>query len=1201
MPRGERPLSGEDSTLVQFAADLRRLRERAGLPSYRELARRAHYSATTLSDAAGGRQLPTLAVVLAYVRACDGDVAEWERRWQQIAAERVEQDGAAPYSGLAALQVEDADRFFGRGALLEEIVDRLARSRFLAVVGASGVGKSSLLRAGLVARLRAVGLGGCSDVAAAVMTPGTGPVDELAARLAEHDGDGELVVVIDQFEEVFTHCRDREERACFIASVMEAARGRTRVVIGLRADFFAHCADYPELRMALADSQVLVGAMTAEELRQMVVGPAEQMGYTVEGSLVASVVADAAERGAALPLLSHALLETWQRRQGKTLTLADYRAAGGIGGALARTAEDLYAAMGPERRRLTRQLFLRLTAFGEGTQDTRRRIARDELDTDDPDVGAVLGILAQARLVTLDESTVELTHEALITAWPRLHRWLVADRDDLRTYRRLTEAVHAWKALGRDSGALYRGAQLAIAREWADRDDHRRELNPAERAFLDAGIELEDGERTAKARRDRQLRYLMAGLVVLLIIVVGVAFVAVGERGQAIEAQQIAISRQLSTQAQTLVESRPDTAMLLSVQAYRLAPTAEARSAVLGMSMRGAYQAQFTAHVGPISELTFSPDGHTLLTASADHTIAMWDAHDHHRIASLTEHDTWLRAVAMTPDGSILASGGDDHQVMLWHAASRVPIARLSGHAGPIKEAAFSPDGRLLATGGADDTVIVWDVGRRAALARLTGHSGGVFGVAFSPDGRLLAAAGTGRIVLWDVATRKRITTLRGHAGIVHKVAFDRDGRRLASAGVDSTVRLWNVSNGSATAILRGHEYSVIALAFSPDGTTLASAGNDKIVRLWDVDHGVLRARLIGHTSSIYTLAFASDATLASGGEGGSVIVWDTRRASLAETAQNGIHDLAFSPDGRLVAEAADDRITLWDTTTRARRAVLRSGSIVYAVAFSPDGRLIATAHDDGSVALWSVGLGRPMARLAGHREPVLDVGFSPDGHTLATGGVDATAIVWDVTSHTRLATLTSQTGPINGVTFSPDGRTLATAAHDYSAMLWNTADWSPRVQLTGHNGWVRSAAFSSDGRIVATASSDNTVRLWDTATGAVRAVLTGHVDPVFTGLAFSSDGTTLAFTSGENTITLWNVVRRATQARLAGPAESLRALTFSPDGRTLAAADSDDTVLFWDTDAEKTARHICAALGRDLTVDEWRQFIPDLPRHSTC
>ncbi|GAA3693862.1 hypothetical protein GCM10022224_069190 [Nonomuraea antimicrobica] len=359
--------------------------------------------------------------------------------------------------------------------------------------GASGAGKSSLLRAGLLAGVRA----GRPSWRALLFTPGTHPLEECAIRLAgvvggtpgplrdEPAGDpralyrlagqaldgepaeAEILLIVDQFEEVFTLCRDEGERARFLDLLLTAATGgnsRCRLVIGVRADFYAHCTGHPALLAALPEAHLPLGPMTADELREAVMQPGVRAGHIVEGAPAARIVADAAGQPGALPLVSHALLETWLRRCGVALTPAAYEAAGGLSQAVARTAEDTYTALGPGRRRLARQVFPRLTALGEGTQDTKRRIGRHQLD-DDPDTGAVLEHLARARLITLDRDGVEIGHEALIRSWPRLHDWLDEDREGLRLHHRLAEATEAWAALGRDPGSLYRGTVLAMARD----------------------------------------------------------------------------------------------------------------------------------------------------------------------------------------------------------------------------------------------------------------------------------------------------------------------------------------------------------------------------------------------------------------------------------------------------------------------------------------------------------------------------------------------------------------------------------------------------------------------------------------------------------------------------------------------------------------------------------------------------------------
>ncbi|MCD5351322.1 helix-turn-helix transcriptional regulator [Kineosporia mesophila] len=556
MPRHDRPLRPDGSPLINFAADLRRLREKAGKPSYRELAREAHYSSTTLSDAAGGRRLPTLPVVRAYVRACQGDVPEWERRWRALAAAHHESHCTAPHPGSKALQPEHADRFFGRDALLQGAIERLTENRFLAVVGASGVGKSSLLLAGVTARLRAEGLAGRPAVAVEVMTPGARPAQEFGSRLARHDSPGDLVVVIDQFEEVFTRCQDEHERAAFVEAVTEDTG--PRVVIGLRADFLARCAAPPALGNWICRSQIRVGGLGPDELRQVVTGPPERVGCTVEESLVTTVVADYCGRAGALPVLSQVLLETWRRRVTETLTLADYESAGG---AFARSAEVVYRSMDERRRQITRGLFLRMTRLGEGIPDSVRCLWRDELDGADPETQAVLEILVGARLVTVDEHTVQPAHESLITTWPRLRDWLQHDRDDLRVHRNLTEAAHSWKSLAQDPGALLRGVQLTTTREWAVRDGHDLRTTPAEQDFLTQSVEAERQDRAEGSRRERQVRLMAAGLVALLVALAGVTLVAVGQWRDEDGAQGPAISRRPVSASRPLALSRPDIAV----------------------------------------------------------------------------------------------------------------------------------------------------------------------------------------------------------------------------------------------------------------------------------------------------------------------------------------------------------------------------------------------------------------------------------------------------------------------------------------------------------------------------------------------------------------------------------------------------------------------------------------------------------------
>ncbi|MFH8350333.1 hypothetical protein [Streptomyces sp. NPDC018045] len=1279
MPRAERPLDSGDSPLLRFAADLRRLRAQAGGPTYRVLAERAHYSAAALSGAAAGRQLPSLAVAVAYVRACGGDVQQWERRWREVAAELAaeaavrETAGAkdaerAPYAGLAAFRAQDADWFFGRERLVEELATRLQGQRFVALFGASGSGKSSLLRAGLVPCLRARN----AQLLPLLFTPGSHPLEECAIHLAPHVGrspgwlrsdlsadhaelnrvlrqiavlasdEAEVVVVVDQFEEVFTVCGSERERAAFIAALVTAAHApnsRCRVVLGVRADFYPHCTQHAQLVEALCDAQVTLGPMTSCELHRAIVQPAARAGCRVEGALLAALTAQVHGQVGMLPLLSHALLETWRRRQGTTLTLAGFQAAGGLDGALAQSAEALYTALTGRQQRLARPLFLRLTALGEGTEDTKRRIPRSELD-ETADLTTVLDHAACARLLTLDRGHVEITHEALIRSWPRLRRWLAEDRDRLRLHRQLTEAAQEWEALGRDSGALYRGTRLALAKSLLKHDETA--LTVRERAFLDAGLAAETAESAAARRRARRLRRLVALLAVFVVLSAAGALYTVGAERRATEERNSALARKAVAQAAALQVRDPALAAQLRLAAHRLAPQDETRDSVLGTSSQP-YTTRLTGHHRGTTHAAFSPDGTVVATTSMDRTIKLWDVKNRHRprqLSTLKGHTATVQAAAFRADGRVLATVGWDRTIRLWDVTDPRQPRRLSvvtGHSADISALAFHPTGSLLATGGQDGTARLWDVAdprRPRALAVLRKHRDNVSSVAFSPDGTTLATADYDATThLWDVthpARHRHLTTLTS-AG--YATAFSPDGTTLATAGTGRTIQLWDVTTASRprsrTASLAGHTDVINALAFSPDGDMVASAGTDDTVRIWlTAGPGgppTLLTVLAGHTDMVSSAAFSPDGTtLATASDDYSVRLEDLRALTARHTGI--VYSVAFSPDGRILATGSADRtVRLWNVTDPAaptRLATLTGqGEAVHAVAFSPDGRMFATGGAAHTIQLWDVSnphrperittLPGPTGTPGGPGSGVMSVAFHPRGRLLAGAGTDQTIRLWDLSRPARprrLAAIPSRTGSLVSVSFHPSGTVLAASGVDPTIRLWNIAD--PRNperlrSVTGHTD-ITGLTFVSHGDLMVSYSADRTVRLRAvTPAGSARelSVLRAHT-ATLQDAAFSPDGTRLASAGNDQIVRLWDTAdprHPVETARLTGHTAKIYSVAFQPRGTALASTDADGSVKLWDTDLDRVTARICRTVHPAITRAQWDQYFPGVAYTPPC
>ncbi|MFF3444558.1 hypothetical protein [Streptosporangium sp. NPDC002721] len=1177
---------------------------------------------TALSEAAGGMVVPSLAVTLAYVEACDGDRDEWESRWHALMdalapADPAPEEGTAPYLGLAPFGPEDAPLFFGRERLVRQLRERLAGSSFLALFGPSGAGKSSVLRAGLTPALTGAGAeedGG--EWLVVPFTPGERPLRHLSIRLADARGlvagpvhealaaspdavrtlcaqtlsgraDGtRLAIVVDQFEETFTLCHDERERRGFVAALLAAAREpRVHVVLGVRADFYGHCSHYPALVSALQDNQVLIGPMDDDELRAVVTGPARHAGVKVDPELVGLVVDGASGQVGALSLVSHALLETWRRRTGESLTVAAFRATGGLRGAISQTAERVYGELDPDERDVAKGVFLRLTMPGDGTEDTRRRAPRAELEASHRGGRAarVLDTLITARLVTAEENGVTIAHEALIRGWPRLRAWLEEDRERLHAHRRLAEAAAEWDRNGRDEAFLYRGTRLA------NRHEHPVDaLSTLERDFLDAGTRREAAESAGRRRRARLALTVLAATTAVVSVLAGVA---VFQGRQAREQRDVALSRQLAAEARAELELNPERGLGLARRAYGLWPTAEAES-VLRQGVVEDHLLATSPGLGRAMGVAFSPDGDRLAASSADGLVRVWPwvagGLSAGPPAVLRGHRGEALSPKFSPDGRRLAVPGTDETIRIWDLSGGAAPVVLSGHDGPVWNAAFSPDGRRVASAGEDGTIRLWDSGGAGASRVLRGHEGQSTTVAFSPDGRVLASAGHDATVrLWDLRGRGEPRVLRGHTAAIKTVAFSPDGRLLASVSIDGTARVWQAEGDLPPVVLHGHEGAVEGLAFSRDGHRLATTSDDATIRLWspsgDGDPLVLR----GHDRVVWGAAFSADGTrLVSAGDDGTVRVWDPRGMGLVSVLrghEKEAWEVAFGPgDRRVFSGGVDGTVRSWDLRTGTHRVLDRHDGEVAGVTLSRDGRRVAGAGTDGTIRVTDAdGDARPVV-LRGHTSAAWKAAFSPDGRWLASAGHDATLRVWDLTGARAPLVRRADTVQIRYVDFSPDGRRVVTGGADGTVRIWDPHRDLPPLVLRGHRGLVWAVAHSADGRLLASAGTDGTVRIWPASGRGAPLVLRGHQSMVWS-VAFSPDGRWVAGTGHDGTVRIWRTDVAAPPMTVGGFAATAESVEFSHDGRLLATAHGDGTVRLWRCTACEPIDDLLARVDRRL------------------
>lgn len=1160
---------------------------------------------------------------------------------------------ACPYPGMRPFSEGNSHYFFGRDREIDQLLQSLYQQRFTCVIGPSGSGKSSVVFAGLLPALQRSGLFGSGDWCIRTIRPGQAPLaaltaalgnnnlanptDAVAATLATQPNAQRLLLVVDQFEEIFT--QSEQAATPFQESLRQLLeQPNCYGILTIRADF------YPELMQSLLwpkiqDSRVEVIPLATENLYEAIVKPAGNVNVFIEAALVERLVADANEEPGVLPLVQETMVLLWERVERRFLPMRAYdtmvltnRAYESLDGSnrrglqavIANHADATLIQFPSEQRQIAQRIFLRLIQFGEGRADTRRQQSVEQLKSsaDEPNqFHQVLNCLADNRLLTLNTNkegsctSVDIAHESLIESWPALQWWLQEQREAEQTRRQLTRQAQEWLRLGKGQGGLLDEAELLEARNWLNRYN-ADELGSD--TVLQELVEVSAQAIQANKRRKQRTR------IAVVVAASAAMLAALGFLFQRNQTRQNQINALTASSEAHLLDDAQLEALIDSVKAgeklnwpvFGLSTSIRLRTiATLQQAVDETQEVnRLEGHSQRVNSVSVCSTSRHIATGSDDGTIRLWQPDGTSATTPLKERNAErVTSVAFSPDCKTLVSTRADGKMTLWDAANGIPIKELSGHPGQYKgwvnEVSFSSDGKLFATASRDHTVKLWDAVNGQLLKTLEGHQDFVNGVSFSPDSKTLISAGEdSAIKLWNVRDGRLIQDLQiSQVGRSTAVQISPEGQTLASAEENGIVKLWKlpqekVDPQAEILLLNEHQDRVTSLCFTPEGHFLVSASMDSTVKLWRVADGTLYKTLRGHKDAVLSISCGlSDRNqslkLISTSADKTIRIWNV--STQEPSIQSAFYSTKFSPDSKKISAAGwDGMVWVWDNSGATSPKLFFNTqdaheAPVNIVRFSSDGQILASGSDDKTIRLWDSADGKLLETFTGHQDRVTDISFSPNGKLLASAAdlEDSTIKLWELATGKPIDTLTGHQAGIASVAFSPNGQRLASGGYDNTVKLWRLdgESWQliHTLQTKSDDPGLAIAdlSFSPDGKILASASWDNTIKLWQVRSGRLLKILTGNKGGV-TSIAFNPDGKTLVSSSADRTIRFWDIKSGRVVKTLLRIPDSAQSLGFSDDGKLLIGASEEEGLLFWNLDLEDLLEQGCDRIRNYLKTN---------------